>query len=491
MQLSSIPNFLAGVLLTFWCSLSGAMEFQLQLDSRLTPHPYSGRVYLFFSSSGREPRLGPDWFRPQPFCALNVQNWQPGTVLSITGETPGLISFPAPLGELDLSGMQVQAVVRLNPWERKIGSGPGNGYSSATNLPAAGPLQLVVDQRVPEPVFPGTGQLRELRVRSQLLSEFHQRDVSVQGAVLLPESYAQSPEKRYPVIFEIPGFGGTHFDIARRSPKWIRSVEDVEFIYVLLDPSCPLGHHVFADSANNGPWGTALVTEFLPQLDREFRTDPRPAGRFLTGHSSGGWSSLWLQVAYPAVFGGTWSTAPDPVDFEDFQLINLLADENMYRDAAGARRPLARMGGQIVLWYEDFCRMEDALGYGGQLHSFEAVFSPRDPVTGKPQLLWDRSTGKINHAVAQAWETYNIRRKLEQEWATLGPQLSGKLTVIMGEEDTFLLEGATRRLQQSLRELGSDARVELVPERDHFNLLSPELYRRLAEEMAAKYRQSL
>ncbi len=37
-----------------------------------------------------------------------------------------------------------------------------------------------------------------------------------------------------------------------------------------------------------------------------------------SGHSSGGWSSLWLQIEHPEVFGGVWSLAPDPVDFRDF-----------------------------------------------------------------------------------------------------------------------------------------------------------------------------
>ena len=97
-----------------------------------------------------------------------------------------------------------------------------------------------------------------------------------------------------------------------------------------LDPSCPRGHHVFADSANNGPVGQALVEEFLPELDRQYRTVGKPAARFLTGHSSGGWSSLWLQVTYPEVFGGVWSTAPDPVDFRDYQQVNLYQpDQNI------------------------------------------------------------------------------------------------------------------------------------------------------------------
>src|SRR5690606_29624520 len=134
---------------------------------------------------------------------------------------------------------------------------------------------------------------------------------------------------------------------------------------VMLDPSCPLGHHVFADSENNGPVGEALITELIPEFDRQFRSIPQSDARFLTGHSSGGWSTLWLQITYPDVFGGVWSTAPDPVDFRDFQRINIYRPgENMYVDAQGGRRPLARVNGRTALWYDDFDWMEHVLGPG-------------------------------------------------------------------------------------------------------------------------------
>jgi len=266
-----------------------------------------------------------------------------------------------------------------------------------------------------------------------------------------------------------------------------RNEGGVEFLRVVLDPSCRLGHHVFADSANNGPVGEALTTELIPALNKRFRTIPKASARFLTGHSSGGWSSLWLQVTYPEVFGGTWSTAPDPVDFRDFQRINLYrSGENMYVDGRGQRRPLARVNGQVRLWYKGFADMEWVLGHGGQLHSFEAVFSPRNS-DGKPRLLWDRKTGRVDLQTARTWEKYDIRLVLERNWKTLGPRLKGKLHVFMGDVDTFYLEGATIRLKKSLADLGSDAVVEIHKDRDHFNLMRGGLRQRIRKEMAAAF----
>ncbi|MEZ5945021.1 MAG: alpha/beta hydrolase [Planctomycetaceae bacterium] len=435
--------------------------------------------------------------------ALDVEDWQPNQKLSIDGNTPGLMAFPKPLNELPIKGIHAQAVARFNALSRVAAKGAGNGCSEVQLCTNREPVRLVIDRTIEAQPFPETDYRRLLEVNSELLSKFHHRDVIMRAGVLLPPSYATSPERRFPVIVSVPGFSGTHFEVARWKQSSLVAANGTEFILVIPDPSCPLGHHCFADSANNGPWGTAFVEEFIPQLDKTFRTDARPAARFLTGHSSGGWSSLWLQVTYPNDFGGTWSTSPDPVTFVDFQRINLYADRNMYWDAQPQRRPLARRQGQPFLWYEDFARYEHLLGYGEQLHSFEAVFSPAvsvdapfDPAVvqnsipapnpTRPQPLWNWTTGDIDHNVAQAWKKYDIVHMLESN-EDLRRQLRGKLTVIMGEADTFYLEGATRILQESMRRLNSDARIELIPDKTHFDLLDGAMRSRIISEMAAKY----
>jgi len=158
----------------------------------------------------------------------------------------------------------------------------------------------------------------------------------------------------------------------------------------------------------------------------------------------------------------------------------------MYVDAGKKRRPLARVGGQVRLWYQGFADMEWTLGPGGQLHSFEAVFSPRGK-DGKPRLIWDRKTGKVDTAVTKTWEKYDIRLVLERNWKTLGPKLKGKLHVIMGDSDTFYLEGASILLKKSLKDIGSDADVEIVPGRDHMNLLTPNIRARIRREMTTAF----
>jgi len=60
---------------------------------------------------------------------------------------------------------------------------------------------------------------------------------------------------------------------------------------------------------------------------------------------------------------------------------------------------------------------------------------------GYPVDLWDLSTGKINHQVADYMKAhdYDIRDYLERNWATLGPKLRGRLHLYVGDMDTFYL----------------------------------------------------
>jgi S-formylglutathione hydrolase FrmB len=302
--------------------------------------------------------------------------------------------------------------------------------------------------------------------------------------VVLPRGYDDSGTRRYPAAYVIPGFGGDHHS------SW--ETEQTELVWVFLEASFPTGHHEFADSVNNGPWGEALVTELIPYLEKRFRL--RPSARFLTGHSSGGWSSLWLQVTYPDFFHGTWSTAPDPVDFRSFSGINVTpgSTDNVYRASDGSPRNLIR-GSEVT--FEEFARAEQVLGeYGGQLASFEAVFSPRGE-DGRPMRMFNRSTGELNPNTIAAWQKYNIRRKLAENWKALEPRLRGKIHVFCGDQDTFHLEEAASLLCDFLAGVRAGATCEIIPERDHMDLYRrhekhyPEgLHRRIAAEMEARYR---
>ena len=467
---------------------SSAVTFKVSFPAATYAKPFSGRVLVFLTQKpGVEPRLGPDWFNPEPCYSVTVKNLKPGQPVTIDSKTA--VGFPGKLSALPNGNYRAQAVFDLNLGGRQVGASPGNLFSLVTpvEVTATGTINLTCDQVVVPPKFAETKLAKEFVLQSNLLTKFYGRATSIRAAVILPPEYDAEPTRKFPVLYEVPGFGGNHYRYSGFNNPGPTQRGGEPFIYVVLNPDCPTGHCVFADSANNGPWGKALTTEYIPALESKFRALNDVSSRFVTGHSSGGWSSLWLQVTYPDVFGGVWSTSPDPVDFRDFQQIDLHDPKsNMFIDPSGAPRPIARIGAEAKLFYRSFSDMERPLGRGEQLGSFDAVFSPRGK-NGEPKPLWNRDTGAIDPAVVNAWKKYDIGLTLRNNWKTLGAKLKGKIHLYMGDLDTFYLEGATKLLKSDLAALGSDAVVEIVPG-DHFTMMTSSLRSRINAEMARAFR---
>ncbi len=445
----------------------------------------SAVVYL--SKNEPQPMFGPNWFHPEPIYSAKavVKAGQP-----IVVDNGNAVGFPGALAKLQPGEYTVQAVVDRNLGGRAIAESAGNYHSFPVKLtldPAAtGKVELKCTVEIVEPSHQDSDRIKYVKFQSKLLSDFYHRPTYLKAAVGLPASYAGTPTQKFPTVYEVPGFGGSVDNDDEVSNILGETLEAGQsFVHILLDPNCPTGHCVFADSANNGPWGTALVDELIPYLERTYRLEAKPTSRFVTGHSSGGWSSLYLQVSHPDLFGGVWSTSPDPVDFTDFQMIDLYAkDQNMFVDAQHHDRPLAREGAQVLAYYKPFSDMERPIR-GEQLGSFEAVFSPKG-ADGSPKKLWDRDTGKVDPEVAREWEKYDINLILKHHWAELGPKLKGKLHVYCGSEDTFYLDGAVKKLRDSMKTLGSDAAIELFPG-NHFTVMTPTLRARMGQEMADQY----
>ena len=103
----------------------------------------------------------------------------------------------------------------------------------------------------------------------------------------------------------------------------------------------------------------------------------------------------------------------------------------------------------------------------------------------------DRATGKIDPAVAAYWrDHYDIAHIVERDWARLQPDLDGKIHLIVGDADTFYLDGPARRLKAVLDGLGAKSSFRFVPGRTHFDLYKEgddrmALMKTIAKEMYA------
>lgn len=471
------------------------LEFRITFDPALQTEPFTGRLFVVMTQGGgKEPRQRiNDWFDPAQVFSADARSVDPKAGGAIDKRARG---FPAKFQNLKPGLYQVQAIARRSLDYPVPGKGPGDLYSTAREITIdptrTGPIALHLDSAVAPKPFTESERVKLLDIRSPLLSEFHGREIRLRAGVILPEGWKSDDSREYPALYVIPGFGGDH-----HMAHWIASGSGAadgrnDMLRIVPDPTCYRGHSVFADSENNGPWGKALIEELIPAVEQKFRAIKSGSQRYVTGVSSGGWSALWLQTAYPDSFNGCWAHCPDPVDFRDFQRIDLYApDANMFVDPRGARRPLARMDERVLLYYDDFVHQEEVLGPGGQIHSFEAVFSPRG-ADGTPKPLFDRATGRIDNAVAGTWEKFDIRLVLERNWNQLAPKLKGKLHVYGGEKDTFYLEGAVALLRDSLTKLGAEADVRVIPGMSHtiYRDAAAPMYRTIIRNAPASAREN-
>ncbi len=474
--------------------------FHIQLGAHETTAT-SGRLLLFAidakdaeaaTKDGKVDDVDTSPFFPTQtsVAAREVSRLVPGQVIDIDADHT---AFPAGWSSLPPGDYYVQAVLDVNHDYNYTGRGAGDLISSVVkmHLPASSIPTLDLDKTLPahdpwvlssrapdalRKALPVARQhARLIDFDSPSLSAFWGRPIYMRGRVLLPPNYDAKSKKTWPVVYYTQGFGGNNDRVIGTLANVYAAMAKGDMppmIWVFLDESSPTGTHEFADSVNNGPWGHALTTELIPHLESTYRMDADADGRFLQGHSSGGWATLWLQTRYPKIFGGTWSTSPDPSDFHDFTGVDLYApNANVYYKPDGTPYPLVRNKGKVLATFQQFAKLERVLGpYGGQLASFEWVFSPKGK-GGRPEQMFNRDTGAVDPAVVSYWrDHYDIAYCLQHNWPELKKNLDGKIHLYVGTADTFYLDGAAHKLKAVLDGLHAKSDIRFFPGRTHFDL---------------------
>jgi S-formylglutathione hydrolase FrmB len=253
------------------------------------------------------------------------------------------------------------------------------------------------------------------------------------ACVQVPASYAAG-DRRYPVVFALPGFSGSH----ARSDAWgARDLFDeaavetgVEAIYVGVGTRTAEGTSYFASSARFGDWDAYFARRLVPEIDRRFRTDGRRAA---VGHSTGGWNAVHLALNHPELVQVVGASAPDPLDFGVW----------------------LREGAHLRPRWRAWLRAEHEMGGRGQFVSWAAAWSPdaRAPLG----FRWpaDVITGAVDEAVFALWQAQSPRARLETEAGrAAASRLSGSIAITAGRADEFDLFAPTEAFAQALSAAG-------------------------------------
>jgi len=474
-----------------------APRFEITVPATTHGGPLTGRLLLFLAGTERpEPRLA---VSPQGPAMIGIDLDQlPAGRVAIVDSTA--LAYPTPLQTLPAGDYFVQAVVNVyDRVQRADGRtlwlpmndgtieffnvAAGNLYSDVQQVRVGdgGSFRIEVNRVIPAAPSPAdTEWLRHVRIRSERLTRFWGRPIWIHATVLLPKGYAEQTDVRYPAVYALGHSVPFSFNPDSTRARNIGQINPVtgldsgwdfyrqwtaddfpRMIAVTLEQSTPYFPDSYSvNSANNGPYGDAIVEEVIPYLEQQFRMIGRPYGRILEGASTSGWQSLALILRNPDFFGGAWILQPDPVDFRRYLLVDIYGDENAFTRQAGqltVERPFRRtVEGQVVWTMRQLSRFEAVLGSRGrsgfQLGGWEAVYGPTD-ADGYPRPLWDKLTGVIDREVADYMRDngYDLRDYAERNWSAIGPQLAGKLHFFAGDMDDFYLNVPLYRLEQFLR----------------------------------------
>ncbi len=489
-----------GVAATTWAAPVSHQLLEVTVAPEVSA-PHGGRLLVFaepIAAAEAKARGGPlrpvdihNVARPgETVAAVEVERATPGARLTIDLDQT---AYPEGFSQLPPGDYAVQAALDIHHTYNYGGRDEGDLVSPVVRLrlpldasapaltlnrvvPADDPWSMSrLPPKAAEALAAAKPHVAAVTFQSPALSAFWGRPITMRAWVVTPPNYDPHGKATYPTVYSSHGFGASDTDLVPRAASAYAAMaagRTPPMIWVFLIYSGPWGTSEFADSVNNGPWGKALTAEFIPDLEHRYRMDARPSSRFLTGQSSGGWASLWLQTNYPKLFGGAWATAPDPSDFHDFLGADLYADHaNLYTAPGGGKQPMMRDAGKVAATMEEFARLEAVMGTtGGQMASFDWVFSPRGP-DGRPVPMFDRTTGAVDPAVVAYWrDHYELTHLISANWKTLKPDLDGKIHVVVGDADSFYLNGSAHRLQAVLDGLGAKSRFQFLPGLGHFDL---------------------
>jgi hypothetical protein len=508
---------------------ASAQSFTVSFPKERSAKSLDGRLLLVLSNDpSAEPRMQiDDTPRSQMVFGVNVDGLAPEAAATVDATAFG---YPIrSLKDVPPGEYTVQAVLNLyETFHRSDGSvvklhmdqgegqhwniTPGNLYSKPQKITVgsgSAPIALSLTEEIPPiPEAKDTKYVRHIRIQSQLLTRFWGRPMFLSAVILVPEGFDEHPNAHFPeMVFEDHFVDG--FDDFRPTPpdanlkpdyserfhlagynriqqqeayktyqQWV-SPNSPRYLVIKIQHANPYYDDSYAvNSANLGPYGDAIETELMPAIEKQFRGIGQGWARFLYGGSTGGWESLAVQIFYPTHYNGAFVACPDPVDFHAYTTINLYDDKNAFY-LYGAHKQVEQPSmrdylGHTFITTKEINSYELALGdhgrSGEQFDIWQAVYSPEGP-DGYPQPIFDKLTGEIDHKVAGYWhDHYDLDAILARDWATLGPELKGKLHIYVGSDDTYFLNDAVYKLEDFLKSTTSppyDGEVAYGPRAEH------------------------
>lgn len=288
--------------------------------------------------------------------------------------------------------------------------------------------------------------------------------------VYLPPGYDDAPERRYPVIIMLTGYGGSG-PLLLNLRAWDESLPQqldrligagVMDPAIVVMPDCftRYGGSQYLNSAALGRYEDYLVHEIIPFVDAHYCTLPDRAHRGVIGKSSGGYGALVQAMRHPASFGAAVCHSGD-MYFEYCymgDIASLHANIASYGGWAELRASIEDIRPKSTKFYKTV----GTLAYG------MAYASNPDAPDGFDMPI-DLTTGALDAAVWERWLAHDPVRMIDQVAYAEALRDLKLLYIDCGERDEFNLQVGARVFTRKLDALGIPHQYEEFPD-GHFGI---------------------
>jgi S-formylglutathione hydrolase FrmB len=271
--------------------------------------------------------------------------------------------------------------------------------------------------------------------------------------VYLPPGYDDDPERRFPVVYVIMGYGGYVTMWRNRTAFRQPFIETADQVFatgqappalvVYVDAWTKYGGSQYVDSAGTGRYHSYLCDEVVPWVDGRYRTLADREHRAISGKSSGGFGAMITPMLRPDLFGAFATHAGDA-----------LYEQCYLRTFGDCARALRAYDGDILQWWDDFCsrvpftKKTDHLLLGTL--GVAACFSA-DP-DGTPQLPFDPRTGVVRDGIWERWLAWDPVRMVAGHAEALTSMRA--IWIDAGDADDFYLDLGAEAFRAELARAG-------------------------------------
>jgi S-formylglutathione hydrolase FrmB len=286
-------------------------------------------------------------------------------------------------------------------------------------------------------------------LRGNALGDPHVRQVPI----YLPPSYAQRPDRRYPVLYVLTGFTGRGRMLLNDSP-WSPALDDRmdrlieqgcgEMILVMPDCCTRLGGSQYLDSSATGRYAEHLVAELVPWVDAHYRTRLGREHRGVAGKSSGGYGALVHGMKHADVFGAVACHSGD-MYFEYCYRGDVPKFCTAIQRAGGLDPWLAGFEAKLQKKHDDFTVLN--------ILAMAAAYSPNPAsATLGIDLPCDLSSGEFRADIWERWLAHDPLHLLEAHAEAL--RSLRLLYLDCGTQDEWHLHHGARAFTRRLSALG-------------------------------------